>query len=217
MKNIKIFAYDNHTGKDIPAKIDVYPVDLLLGDKMSEIHSSIVPCQMFCVFTPIDGTDFVVKTKEEKDILLSAIKFAKLSYAVDVRENSIWYSNKADTNIIISNSVSMSARDMSTLLSIYLSRVKTYKKKEEVKKRNEIYIVCNMRSGTEIIRTPIMDEAIRMCNKNPCCAVLNREEKVVYRSNFGKVAVPYESRTHTARYKAEHFKQNDGVFTFKQK
>lgn len=217
MKNIKIFAYDNNTGKDIPAKIDVYPVDLLLGSKISEIHESIVPCQMFCVFTPIEGVDFVVKTKEERDILQSAIKFAKLPYTAEVRENSIWYSNKADTNIIISNSVSMGAKDMSTLLSIYLSGVKTYRKKEEVKKRNEIYIVCNARSGTELIRTPVMDEAVRVCNKNPCCVVLNREEKVIYRSNFGKVAIPYDSRTHTARYKAEHFKRNDGVFSLKQK
>lgn len=217
MKNIKIFAYDNHTGKDIPAKIDVYPVDLLLGDKISEIHASIVPCQMFCIFTSVDGVDFVVRSKEEKDILMSAIKFAKLSYNVEVRENSIWYSNKADINIIISNSVSLGARDMSTLLSIFLSGVKTYRKKEEVKKRNEIYIVCNMRSGTEILRTPLIDEAVKVCNKNPCCAVLNREEKVVYRSNFGKVAVPFNSRTHTARYKAEHFKQNNGIFKFKQK
>lgn len=217
MKNIKIFAYDNNTGKDIPSKIDVYPVELLLGSSVSEIHSSITPCQMFCVFTNIDGVDFVVKTEDEKRILQVAIKFAKLSYTVEARENSIWYSDKADTNIIISNSVSMRARDMSTLLSIFLSEVKTFKKKEDAKKKGEIYIVCNTRNGNEILRTPNMDEAVAMCNKNPCCAVLNREEKIVYRSNFGKVAIPFNSRTHTARYKATHFKQNNGVFNIKQK
>lgn len=217
MKNIKIFAFDNHTGKDIPSKIDVFPVDLLLGNSISEIHSNITPCQMFCVFTDIIGVDFVVRTKEEKNILQAAIKFAKLPYTVEARENSIWYSDKADINVIISNSVNMGARDMSTLLSIFLSEVKTFRKKEDAKKKGEIYIVCNTRNGNELLRTPNMDEAVAMCNKNPCCAVLNREEKVVYRSNFGKVAVPFNSRTHTARYKATHFKQNNGVFNIKQK
>lgn len=215
--SIKIFAYDNNTGKDIPSKIDVFPVELLLGNSISEIHSSITPCQMFCIFTAVDGVDFVVKTEDERRILQAAVKFAKLPYKVEVRESSIWYSNKADINIIISNSVSMRARDMSTLLSIFLSEMKTFKKGVENKKKKEVYIVCNVRSGSEILRTPSMDEAVVMCNKNPCCVVLNREEKVVYRSKYGKVAVPYNSKTHTARYKATHFKQNDGVFNIKER
>ena len=215
--SIKIFAYDNNTGKDIPSKIDVFPVELLLGSSVSEIHSSITPCQMFCIFTAVDGVDFVVKTEDERRILQAAVKFAKLTYKVEVRESSIWYSDKADINIIISNSVSMRARDMSTLLSIFLSEMKTFKKGVENKKKKEVYIVCNVRSGSEILRTPNMDEAVAMCNKNPCCVVLNREEKVVYRSKYGKVAVPYNSKTHTARYKATHFKQNDGVFNIKER
>ena len=215
--SIRIFAYDNNTGKDIPSKINTYPVDMLLGKSISEIHSSITPCQMFCIFTAVDGVDFVVKTEDEKRILQSAIKFANLPYNVEAREKSIWYSDKADINIIISNSVSMGAKDMSTLLSIFLSEMKTFKKKTEVKKRNEIYYVCNIRSGTEILRTPNFDEAVRTCDKNPCCAVINREENVVYRSSFGKVAVPYNTRTHTAKFKADHFRQNNGVFDVKQK
>ena len=215
--SIKIFAYDNNTGKDIPSKIDVYPVELLLGNSISEIHSSISACQMFCIFTAVDGVDFVVRTEDERRILQAAVKFAKLPYNVEVRENSIWYSEKADINIIISNSVRMRARDMSTLLSIFLSEMKTFKQGVDAKKRKEVYIVCNMRSGTEILRTPNMDEAVSTCDQNPCCVVLNREEKVVYKSKYGKVAIPYNSRTHTARYKATHFKQNDGIFSIKQK
>ena len=215
--SIKIFAYDNNTGKDIPSKIDVYPVELLLRNSISEIHSSISTCQMFCIFTAVDGVDFVVRTEDERRILQSAVKFAKLPYKVEVRENSIWYSEKADINIIISNSVRMRARDMSTLLSIFLSEMKTFKQGVDAKKRKEVYIVCNMRSGTEILRTPNMNEAVSTCDQNPCCAVLNREEKVVYKSKYGKVAIPYNSRTHTARYKATHFKQNDGIFSIKQK
>lgn len=217
MRNIKIFAYDNNTGKDIPSKIDVFPVDLLLGKSVSEIHSSITPCQMFCVFTNVDGVDFVVRTEDEKRILQVAINFARLPYTVEARENSIWYSNKADINIIISDSVNMKAKDMSTLLSLFLSEMKAFRKSEDKKKMGEIFIVCNARSGTELLRTPNMDEAVSVCNKNPCCVVLNREEKVVYKSAFGKVAVPYNSNTHTARYKATHFSNTDGIFNIKQR
>ena len=81
MKNIKIFAFDNHTGKDIPSKIDVFPVDLLLGNSISEIHSNITPCQMFCVFTDIIGVDFVVRTKKRRifsRLLLSLLSFLTL-------------------------------------------------------------------------------------------------------------------------------------------
>ena len=215
--SIKIYAYDNNTGKDIPAKIDVFPVELLLGSSVSEIHKAITPCQMFCIFTSVEGVDFVVRTEDEKRILQNTLKFAKLSYKVEARSDSIWYTDKADINIIISNSVSMRAKELSTLLSIFLSSVKTFKKKEENKKRSEIYIVCNSRNGNELLTTPNMDEAVALCDKNPCCVVLNREEKVVYNSSFGKVSVPYNSRTHTARYKATHFAQTDGVFNIKQK
>ena len=111
----------------------------------------------------------------------------------------------------------MIAIDLSTLLSIFLSEMKTFKQGVDAKKRKEVYIVCNMRSGTEILRTPNMDEAVSTCDQNDCCVVLNREEKVVYKSKYGKVAIPYNSRTHTARNKDTHFKQNDGIFSIKQK
>lgn len=214
--SIKIFMYDNNTGRDIPSKVGSFPVDMVLGSTVSEIHNTVTECQLFCVFTPIADSDFVVPTKDDQDILTRALGFGNYDYSVSVKESSIWYSDKAEKNIVISNKVGLSDVKLSTLLMIYLNEIEAKKRAEGKIKKSEVYFVCNTRNGNEIIRTPSMDEAISVCDKHPCSAVLNRKEEIVYRSSFGKVAVPYNSKTHTAQHKAK-YAINNGVFRFKNK
>lgn len=216
--SIKVYAFDNYTGRiSLPKKVGTYPVDVVTAGILSEIDKTIDNAQLFFVFTKLpESYDFVVRTEDEKTALQASVNFTKQRYNVKCESSSVWYLNgQVDHTVLInSDSVTMSNTDIGVLLSIFLSNIKS--KEDSKAKKKEIYIVCNMRSGTELLRTPNMDEAVALCNKNPCCAVLNRAEEVVYRSKYGKVAVPYSTRTHTARYKAEHFSNNNKIFKFKQ-
>lgn len=210
----KIFIYDN-IGIDIPSKISVYPVDVVLGDTISKIHENIPPCKLFCVFTHIHGKDIIVPDEKDKSILRSVLKFGHLDYKVDVKSNSIWYTDKAEKNIIFSDTVDLTSEQLSTLISMYISEL-VAKEKAENKYRNTVYFVRNVRNNEELIRTPNLEEAIRICNSKPCTAVYTRDNKIVYRTKFGKVAVPLSSNGHVAKMKALH-KDSNGVFKFIQR
>lgn len=214
--SINIYAFDNYTGRiNIPKKVGTYVVDIITAGTITQIQELIKASQLFFVFTKLpEGVDFIVKTEDERRVLQSGINFTKRKYTVKAEPESVWYlDKKVDHTVLIGETVTLGATDLGVLLSIFLAGVKTTEESE--KKKKEIYIVCNRRNGKELLRTPQFDEAVNLCNKNPCCIVLNRAEEVVYTSNYGKVAIPYNSKTHTARYKAEHFPQNNGIFKIK--
>lgn len=216
--SIKIYAFDNFTGQiNIPKKIGTFPVEVTTAATVSQLKEIIDAAQLFFVYTKLPAKyDFVVKTEEEKRILQNALNYTKHKYNVACETESIWYfDRKVDHTVIIGDNVDIHGTDLGVLLSIFLSGIRDAE--SYAKKKREVYIVINKRSSVELLRTPLFDEAVNLCNKNPCCVVLNRAEEVVYRSNYGKVAVPYNSKTHTARYKAEHFKNNDGIFKIEQK
>lgn len=217
--SIKIYAFDNFTGQiNIPKKVGTFPVEVTTAATISQIKDTIDKAQLFFVFTKLPSKyDFVVKTEDEKRILQNALNYTKHNkYTVSCEPESIWYlDKKVDHTVIISSDVDIHGTDLGVLLSIFLSGIRDAE--SYAKKKREVYIVINKRSSVELLRTPLFDEAVLLCNKNPCCVVLNRAEEVVYRSNYGKVAIPYNSKTHTAKYKAEHFKQNNGIFKIEQK
>lgn len=214
MINSKIFIYDN-IGIDIPSKIGVYPVDVVFGNTISKIHESISPCKLFCIFTHIHGKDIIVQDEKDKAVLRSVLKFGHLDYRVDVKDNSIWYSKNAERNIIFSDSVSITSDQLETLISMYISEL-IAKEKIENKYRNSVYFVRNTRNSEELIRTPNLEEAIRLCNSKPCTAVFTRDGKIVYKTKFGRVAVPITTNGHVSKMKSAH-RESNGVFKFIQK
>lgn len=217
--SIKIYAFDNYTGQiNIPKKVGTFLVDVATAGTVTQLRDSIDNAQLLFVYTKLpDKYDFVVRTEDEKRILQNSVNYTKNKYNVACEPESIWYfDKKVEHTVLINSSVTLKGTDLGVLLSIFLSGMRDAESYAKKKKR-EVYIVINKRSSVELLRTPLFDEAVALCNKNPCCVVLNRAEEVVYRSNYGKVAVPYNSKTHTARYKAEHFRQNNGIFKIEQK
>ena len=215
MKSTKIYMYDNNIGIDIPKKIGVYPVDVVFGSTISDIHKSIMPCQLFCVFTPIQKADIIVQSSIDKAILRSIFKFGNKSYNIDVKESSIWYSDRADKNIIFSGDLGLDGEDLKTILSMYISEVIAQYKAEH-KYKISMYFVKNTRSGEELIRTPNLQDAINLCNTRPCTAVFTRDNEIVYKTRFGKLAVPMNRNGHVNRMKAKHPDSN-GIFKVKQR
>ena len=71
-----------------------------------------------------------------------------------------------------------------------------------------MYSVQNTRNGEIIIKTPNKEEAIKVCDKSPCCVIKTRDNNIVYKSRFGKV----DLATSTRMLKARH-SQSNGVFS----
>lgn len=207
----KIYMFDNSTGVDIPRNIDVYQVELLLGAIVSEIHNRITPCKLFCVFTPISEADIIVQSESDRELMSSTLQFGKRNYTVIAKESSIWYSDKAKKNIIISNTVQLPASELASLLRLYLNEVDIKTRNDEKNKKIEIYTVINTRRNVVLEKTPDLREAVLLCDKNPCCIIINREQEEIYRSAYGHKPIPYKHKNHTTRYKLRQ-KQDPDTF-----
>ena len=181
----KIYVYDNATGINIPQRVDVYPVELLLGSTISEIHTNINnDCKLFCVFTPISSADIIVQSKSDLEILSATLKFGKYSFTIEMQESSIWYSNNAEKNIIFSNTVDLPSTEIEAILKLYLNELNLKKKIETKRKRIEMYTVINTRRNNILLKTPNFQEAKYMCDQNPCCIIVNRDYEEIYRSSY---------------------------------
>lgn len=184
-----VVVYDNNTGRDLPTKIDVYNVDILLGNTISQVIDNIQNnAKLFIIFTHLQGIDFVVYSNEDKNYLEELLSFGKYNYTVEKKDTNIpWYTNKAEKCIIVSDSVTMDNKELSNLLSLFIAR-----NSNVITKDREMYIVSNYRNRKVLLRTPIYDEAVKRCDNEPCGVIVRRSDNIIiYRSKFGKVAIPY--------------------------
>ena len=197
----KIYMFDNNTGREIPEKIDTQKVDLLLGSTVTDIHNNILnKSSMLCIFTKIADSDFIVPTEKEAERLRGILDFGNYNYTVEVKKSSIWYTNKVDKNIIISDSVKLDVNKLSYLLAIYLNFINP--DGSPIRKPGELYIVKNTRNSKEICKTPKYDEAISVCNQSPCTVIIkNSTQEVIYKSQYGKVPVTYTLNNTKSKFK----------------
>jgi len=200
----KIYVFDNNTGLEVPVKVNNKDVECLLGNSVSIIKSNIESdSDLFCVITPLQDVDFVVKTELEMRALKKVLDFGKYSYRVDFKNESIWYSDNVVTNIIVSSKFGVCGEELGSILGLYINGYNEIRTISTPKKKNDIYTVSSVRSGKQVIKTPNLDEAIRNCDQTPGTVVLNRDEEVVYRTKWGKVSVPYTPENHTTRHNAK--------------
>lgn len=201
-----IYMYDNHTGVTIPSKIDTLPITVLTGNTVSDLHKAIEPySKLFCVFTTIKDADIIVPTEEEANIVKRILDMNQSKeYKVEVKESVSWYTDKVDKNIIISGDL-MDEKMISSFFTIYLDLLKDINKvisrikevKQFVSNNREIYYVMNTRTNKVTIKVPRLEDAKRICNENPCLVVKNRQGKIIYRSNYGKVKLVKKDKPKT--------------------
>lgn len=216
METPKIYMYDNSIGVDIPKSVDSYAVEVVLGTTVSEVLSRVEPCKLFCVFTPILDPDIIVPTKEDEELLSAVLNFGKYKFKIAVKESSIWYSDKAEKNIIFSNTVNLPSSELAAILRAYLNEVKLRKKEinKQKQKRIEMYIVMSTRRKNNVLlKTPDFKEAKSICDKNPCCVIVNRNLEEIYRSSFSVGPKQYSKSNHIKIYKS-NFPNNFDVFRF---
>jgi hypothetical protein len=205
----KIYFYNNYTNLPLPEKIDVYPVSNLLGDTIEDIKSKINPnTNLFCVFTHIQDADIVVPNDEDKDIIQMILNRSGRKEVVETKTESIWYCDKVEKTIIFSDTCKFLAADINSILYNFL------KMTDVLNQRNikpvEMYIVQNTRNSEVLIKTPNKEEAISVCDKNPCCVIKTRDETIIYRSRYGRTSLTSSIR----RAKAKQ-SQSNGVFHIK--
>ena len=212
MMNTKICMFDNNTGKDIPTKIDVYPVTIILGSTVNEVHEKAGSCSLFGVITHLsDDMDIIVSNENDKKSIESILKFGNKKCNVELQESSMWYNKKATKNIIISDSINLSNEDLSLVLSMYIKDISLEKKKNTPV---EMYIVKNSRSSKEILRTPNISDAKRICDTTPCGVVVTRDNKVVYNARYGRASTNIKKSTQS--FKSKQVDSN-GVYHFSVK
>ncbi len=197
----KIYMFDNNTGREIPEKINTQKVDVLLGSTITDIHKNIInKSSMLCIFTKIKDSDFIVPTEKEATQLREILDFGNYDYKVEVKSTSVWYTNKVDKNIIISDNVNIPANKIAYLLAIYLNFIN--KDGSNIKKPGNLFIVKNTRNSKIIYKTPKYTEAVSICDQNPCTVIIKQStNEVVYKSQYGKVAVPYTIKSAGAKFK----------------
>lgn len=208
--SLLIYMYDNDTGVHLPNKIDTYPITLITKcPSVASVHNNICDCQLFCVFTKIQDVDIVVQSENDAVILKKIIDFGKYPYKVEYSKSSIWFTNKAAHNIIISSNVKLSSDELYTLLKLYLNEILL----STPKKRNS-YRVINFRNGKQLMKTPDKQSAIDECNNTPCSIVIDNDGTEIYRTKFGKVTIP---RTNINRqlHKYNIFQSINGTFKIK--
>lgn len=198
-----IYMFDNNTGIELPDKIDVYPVEILLGSSVGEIKSSIdSSAKIFCVFTHLKDCDFIVSNSKDADRLKEILDFGGFNYTIGVKESSMWYSSNANINIIVSDSVHMNISQISVLVKSLIGITNTDGTKNKVE-QVEMYIIYNTRNSRIINRTPKYTEAIRICDQNPCCVIKKKSTgEIIYTSLYGKVSIPSNSERQISKYKA---------------
>ena len=197
----KIYMFDNNTGRELPDKVDTRKVEVLLGSIISDIHKLIEnKSTMFCVFTHMNDCDFAVPTAVDAQKLKEILGFGNYNYKVINAPNSVWYTNKVDKNIIISDKVDLDKDKLSYLLAIYLNIID--KNGKTIPKPSEMYIVKNTRNSNIIEKTPDYNAAVLVCDRSPCTIIIKRStNEVIYKSKYGKVAVPYTQKNAGTRFK----------------
>jgi predicted transcriptional regulator len=78
--------------------------------------------------------------------------------------------------------------------------------KSSEKKLKDIFIVKNTRNGKEIFRTPIRQEAIKICDQNPCNIIINREGEFVYTISADDILFDILSRDSFSMLSSENIK-----------
>lgn len=209
MAQNSIFAFDNGTGMDIPEKVDVYPVSILLGSSVADVKANVPStAKIFCVFTKLqDDYGFVVKTEEHAERLRKILTFGKIRYTVGVQPSSMWYTD-AGINLIVSSTCKLRADQIAMIISAMCGI--TAEDGTAVKKNtSEMYMIVNIRNSKIIYRTTKYTEAVKVCDRNPCCIVLKRgSDQIVYKSMYGKVTVPSSSETQMSKYRAKVIDQH---------
>lgn len=197
----KIYMFDNNTGRELPDKVDTRKVEVLLGSIISDIHKLIEnKSTMFCVFTHMNDCDFAVPTAADAQKLKEILGFGNYNYKVINAPNSVWYTNKVDKNIIISDKVDLDKDKIAYLLAIYLNIID--KNGKTIPKPSEMYIVKNTRNSNIIEKTPDYNAAVLVCDRSPCTIIIKRStNEVIYKSKYGKVAVPYTQKNAGTRFK----------------
>lgn len=198
-----IYMFDNNTGIEMPEKIDVYPVEILLGSSIAEIKDSIPnTAKIFCVFTHLKDCDFIVSNSTNANRLKEIFDFGNFDYVIGVKESSMWYSN-ASINMIISDSVTLKPEQLGVVIKSLIGITNVDGSKNNSTQISEMYIVYNTRNSKILTRTPKYTEAVKVCDQNPCCAIKKKSNgEIIYRSLYGKVSIPTSSETQISKYKA---------------
>lgn len=198
-----IYMFDNNTGIELPDKIDVYPVEILLGSSIAEVKSSIPnTAKLFCVFTHLKDCDFVVSNSTNANRLKEIFDFGEMDYTIGIKETSMWYSN-ASINVIISDTVTLKPEQLSVVFKSLIGITNTDGSKNTSNTPTEMYIIYNTRNSRIITRTPKYAEAIKVCDQNPCCVIKRKSDgEIIYKSMYGKVSIPSSSETQISKYKA---------------
>lgn len=209
--NLSIYIYDNDIGIHLPEKIDTYPLTLITKcSSITSIHNNICDCQLFCVFTKIQDADIIVQSESDVAILKNIIDFGKYQYKIECHKSSIWFTNKAAHNMIISDRVKLSSNELYTLLKMYINEILI-----SAPKKYNSYRVINFRNGKQLMKTPDKQSAIAECNNTPCSIVVDNTGTEIYRTKFGKVSVSKATANKQMR-KYNLFQQsNTGVFKVK--
>lgn len=204
----KIYIYDNNIGIDLPNKIDEYQIELLFGTNISDIHNQIQnDAILFCVFTALPEHDFIVQSVDECNNLQKILSFGKLSYNISIKDSSIWYPSNNIKTIIISNNVKISSNDICEIIKRYIQDSVDKKTKISNQSPKVIYTVVNRRNSKILLKTPDKNEAIRVCNKNTCCIVIDDHSYIIHRSNGSKAIIPKKSN-HLELYKSSRMNNN---------
>ena len=204
----KLYMYDNNTGIIIPNKIGTVPIEVLTADSVKGLHNLIENrSKLFCVFTHVPDADIVVPDEHEVNIVKKILELdsSGKEYNVIAKASVSWYTDKAEKNIIISDSVKMDDKMFSSFFTIYLDMLKDINKGvsrvQEVKTqhstRPDIYYVVNTRTNKINIKVPKLDDAKKICDQNPCLVVKDKTGKVVYKSKFGKVKLINKAKPKT--------------------
>lgn len=204
----KLYMYDNNTGIIIPNKIGTVPIEVLTADSVKGLHNLIENrSKLFCVFTHVPDADIVVPNEHEVNIVKKILELdsSGKEYNVIAKASVSWYTDKAEKNIIISDSVKMDDKMFSSFFTIYLDMLKDINKGvsrvQEVKSqhptRPDIYYVVNTRTNKINIKVPKLDDAKKICDQNPCLVVKDKTGRVVYKSKFGKVKLINKAKPKT--------------------
>ena len=197
----KLYMYLYNVDMEIPDKIETIPIELLLGSTVSELHKQIQNnSKLFAVFAKLDNAHIIVPSEKEASIVKKILSTLGSNgeydeFSIDIKPTLVWYTDKVEKNIIISTSTNWNSRVINSFFSLYLEIFSTEVKKLNTsrvveKKKSELYKVINIRSGKLLIKVPRLQDAIDICNRNPCCIVRNASNEIVHRSMYGKVKVP---------------------------
>ena len=201
-----IYFYDNNTGRNIPETLSGHKTTVLIGSTVDEIKENILPNSLgLCVFTILKGTmDFVVFSEADKNRLENILSLSGDRYNIRVASQSIWFSDKVQSELIISSNVDIPDQKLNKILVLFFNITPDGYNENEVRmvsiskpKYSTDYWVFNIRNDKPIIKVPRLDYAISVCDKNPCCVVKDSRGNIVHKSNYGKVTIMPDNTVET--------------------